>query len=550
MAAHPRWSRVTAWTAAVVAGLLVGPLSPSPATAAADDVVLIGHGYGHGRGLGQYGSYGYAVDHGWTSAMILDHFYGGTKAGTVGNPNITVRLSSIESSSNVDTWITSDEAFKVGTRDVGAGSAARVVWTASGWAMYTKFEGCTTVPKTYGPYSLGSAPTLPITLSASPVTLTDLPTVCDSGRGYRGTLTYVRDGSTNKLVNRVPLQSYLKGVVPRESPASWGDARSGWGIEALKAQAVAARSYAWASNRYSYAKLCDTESCQVYGGAADEGVASEDSRTNSAVDATSGLVRVNKTTGAVVSTEFSSGTGGYTAGGAFPAVVDDGDRKSPNASWTVRLSGSSIAGAYGVGTFRQLKMIRQNTLGAGGGRVLQVDVIGSTKTVHVTGDAFRLRFGLKSDWFFPVIQPTQQVSSVKYRKLAFSDVVYRQVSGPSYSPWTQHAGVTAADYIASGRPAITPLASSYVKYAWSNTVYAVTTWEDERLPQVDMLTYDQWKRAGFPSVRKAVTVYGTMYYKIGSNPALYAEGPDEIRHHMTYSEWVAAGKPAPVVRPA
>jgi SpoIID/LytB domain protein len=550
MPALQRWSRLAAWTAAVLVGALVGPLAPSPASAAADDVVLIGHGYGHGRGMGQYGSYGYAVDQGWTSAMILDHFYGGTKAGSVGNPNIGVRLSSIESASTVDTWITSDKPFKVGGVDVGAGSGARVVWTTTGWKMYTKFEGCTDLPKNYGPYSLGSATTLPITLGAAPVALTDLLTVCDSGRGYRGNLSYVRDGSTNKLVNTLPLQTYLRGVVPRESPASWGDVRGGWGLEALKAQSVAARSYAWASNRYPYAKLCDTEACQVYGGAADEGVALEDSRTNRAVDATSGLVRLNKSTGAVVSTEFSSGTGGYTAGGTFPAVVDDGDRKSPNASWTVRLSGSAIASAYAVGTFRQLKMIRQNGLGIGGGRVLQVDVIGTTKTVSVTGDAFRLKFGLKSDWFFPVIQPIQQVKSVAYKKLAYSDVVYRQVAGPSYSPWTQHASVTAAEYTASGSPAPTAQASSYVKYSWSSTVYAVTAWTGERLPQVDMLSYDQWKRAGFPAVHNTAKVYGTMYYRFGSDPAIYAEGPDEVRHHLTYAEWVAAGQPAPVVRPA
>jgi SpoIID/LytB domain protein len=550
MPALQRWSRLATCTAAVLVGALVGPFASSPASAAADDVVLIGHGYGHGRGMGQYGSYGYAVDKGWTSAMILDHFYGGTKAGSVGNPSISVRLSSLESSSTVDTWITSDKPFKVGTVGVGAGSGARVVWTTTGWQLYTKFEGCTSLPKTYGPYSLGSATTLPITLSAAPVALTDLLTVCDSGRGYRGTLSYVRDGSTNKLVNTLPLQSYLKGVVPRESPASWGDVRGGWGIEALKAQSVAARSYAWSSNRYPYAKLCDTEACQVYGGAAGDGAALEDARTNRAVDGTSGLVRLSNANSAVVSTEFSSGTGGYTAGGTFPAVVDDGDRKSPNASWTVRLSGSAIASAYAVGTFKQLKIIRQNGLGVAGGRVQQVDVVGATKTVSVTGDAFRQKFGLKSDWFFPVIQPTQQVKSVAYKKLAFSDVVYRQVAGPSYSPWTQHASVTAADYAASGSPGTTVQASSYVKYSWSSTVYAVTAWAGERLPQVDMLSYDQWKRAGFPAVHNAATVYGTMYYRFGSDPAIYAEGPDEVRHHLTYAEWVAAGQPAPVVRPA
>lgn len=68
---------------------------PPVANAAANDVVVVGHGWGHGRGMGQYGAYGYAVDQGWSSAQILSHYYGGTKAGSIGNPDITVRLSSL-----------------------------------------------------------------------------------------------------------------------------------------------------------------------------------------------------------------------------------------------------------------------------------------------------------------------------------------------------------------------------------------------------------------------------------------------------------------------
>jgi len=47
---------------AVVLGVVV---LPQGASAATNDVVVVGHGWGHGRGMGQYGAYGYAVDHGW-----------------------------------------------------------------------------------------------------------------------------------------------------------------------------------------------------------------------------------------------------------------------------------------------------------------------------------------------------------------------------------------------------------------------------------------------------------------------------------------------------
>ena len=50
---------------------------PGPGSGAGS-ITLDGHGWGHGRGMGQFGAYGYAVDHGWSGPMILDHFYGGT----------------------------------------------------------------------------------------------------------------------------------------------------------------------------------------------------------------------------------------------------------------------------------------------------------------------------------------------------------------------------------------------------------------------------------------------------------------------------------------
>ena len=62
---------------------LISVHSVTPASAALQGNVEIGgHGYGHGRGLSQYGALGYAVDYGSTWQQILDHYYGGTVAGT------------------------------------------------------------------------------------------------------------------------------------------------------------------------------------------------------------------------------------------------------------------------------------------------------------------------------------------------------------------------------------------------------------------------------------------------------------------------------------
>src|SRR5205814_4118171 len=125
------------------------------------------------------------------------------------------------------------------------------------------------------------------------------------------------DAVTPRAVNKVSLEGSVKGVVPRESPSGWGTSGGGAGMHALRAQAVAARSYASAERRSEWAQTCDTQSCQVYGGRATQDGAGftnlEADTSNQAVDDTKGEVRVFLSDGSVARTEFSSSTGGYTA---------------------------------------------------------------------------------------------------------------------------------------------------------------------------------------------------------------------------------------------
>jgi SpoIID/LytB domain protein len=190
----------------------------------------------------------------------------------------------------------------------------------------------------------------------------------------------------------VGVGDYLKGVVPSEMPSSWAP-------EALKVQAVAARSYAMAGdNRFpGFADTCDTVQCQVY-----KGIDAEKPSTNAAVDQTAGVVRMAN--GAIARTEFSASTGGYTAGGTFPAVVDDGDSVSDNPyhDWDVTIPATTIESAYPtIGDFQAIQVTKRNGLGAEGGRVTQAKIIGSAATVTTTGDDVRSKLGLRSDWFAP-----------------------------------------------------------------------------------------------------------------------------------------------------
>jgi stage II sporulation protein D len=126
-----------------------------------------------------------------------------------------------------------------------------------------------------------------------------------SGCRYRGELTLLVDKQGRpRLVNRVGLESYLMGVLPSEVPLAWP-------LEALKAQAIAARTYALYRAAHPDKDaldwdLDDTTSSQVYGGAA-----KEDARSDRAVAETRGQVLLWK--GALAQTFFHSNCGGRTA---------------------------------------------------------------------------------------------------------------------------------------------------------------------------------------------------------------------------------------------
>ncbi|MGI8721166.1 MAG: SpoIID/LytB domain-containing protein, partial [Geodermatophilaceae bacterium] len=350
--------------ALTVFGGLVIDASPEPAEAAIP-LTLNGHGYGHGRGMGQWGAYGYATTNAWPHTTILSHFYGGTGLGAEPNSTISVRLYGQDGR---DLIVTSGRPFTVGGILVAAGSAARLSIRSDGkFLLNTR-------------YSCSGADVWSTVISSSRV----LSTVPNSGndlnamlglclptesRQYRGEMALVNDGGAARTVNTVFMDEYLRGVVPSEVPASWADAAGGLGASAVRAQAVAARSYAYAENRSSYAKTCDTTSCQVYSGAGRNGVSLEDPRTTAAVTATYNEVLRSSATGAIARTEFSSSTGGYTAGGTFPVIRDDGDLSSPYHNWVASFSATEAGSALGVGTLLSFEVTSRNGFGAEGGRV-------------------------------------------------------------------------------------------------------------------------------------------------------------------------------------
>jgi peptidoglycan hydrolase-like protein with peptidoglycan-binding domain len=175
---------------------------------------------------------------------------------------------------------------------------------------------------------------------------------------YRGRIDVVDTTDGNRVVNDLDVENYLRGVIPKEVPATWGDQGGGKGMHALRAQAVAARSFGMSQHRYAYAGTCDTSSCQVYGGAATRITAVTDNylrvehvNTDEAIVDTAGVVRVWPG-GDIVSTEFSASNGPRTAGGAFPPVNDPFDDQpgNPYHRWTRIIDADAIRSTYGLAT--------------------------------------------------------------------------------------------------------------------------------------------------------------------------------------------------------
>ena len=359
----------------------------------ASTIAVDGHGYGHGRGMSQYGSEG-AARAGLTSAQIMDFYYPGTTAGQLGG--------------QVKVWISADRDNAV-TVVARPGLKVRDLVTkqktvlpdngATKWRL-TAGAGIRTVVSFFKQRWVkwrtvkGDAE---LSAGGQPITLI-LPT----GKvAYRGALASraPKPGKAKRVtVNRLPLDSYLKGVVPRETFTSWSPA-------ALESQAIAARTYAAferagspgpASTVY---QICDTTSCQVYGG-----FTAEYASTNTAIEATAGQVRLDAA-GQPAFTQFSSSNGGFSAAGSQPYLVAqpdpyDGWSGNTNTSWTLPLTAGNVEKNYpAIGTLTSIAVDTRDGNGEWGGRALAMTLTGTAGSVTTTGEDFRFRVGLKSSWF-------------------------------------------------------------------------------------------------------------------------------------------------------
>jgi stage II sporulation protein D len=351
------------------------------AQAQAADLVVQGHGWGHGVGLSQYGAYGYALREARDHRFILGHYYAGSAYGTAPGARMRVRLKRAK-------------APRVAGATRARAANGRRIRLAQTRIYSFRARSAGKIDVTYKGRRRARL-LAPVTVSGgASTTLRGAADNAVRNGVYRGRMVLVRDGGAVLAINSVALEPYLYGVVPSEMPASWP-------AEALKAQAVVARSYALRSRRPGavYDVFSDTRS-QVY-----RGVLAETAATSAAVQATkAGVVTVG---GQIAETFFFSTSGGRTAtneeafGGApisyLRSVDDPYDDLSPYHDWTARLSAADARRRLKRVTAGRLKALAVATR-TPSGRAATVTVKGSGGDRTVSAVTIRDLLSLRSTW--------------------------------------------------------------------------------------------------------------------------------------------------------
>ena len=345
------------WIAAAAAALAI------PAVASAGTVFLLdGRGWGHGVGMSQWGAEGYAR-HGFDYKQILAHYYPETHLGIARPREVRVLL------------VQSKPSVRIGS------TAPFMVVDARGRTLHLPARAVV-IDKRFMLRHLELAQPLRFVAGAQPLEV-DLA-------AYRGDVVVKAKPDGLMAVNVLPLDRYLRGVVPWEAP-------KGWHEETYEAQAVAARSYTLATLKpgHDFDLYPDARS-QMYGG-----VAAERTETNLAIGATAGQVLVWRDR--IVPGYYFSSSGGRTSSvhDAWPrahqvpylvSVRDPYDYISPHHVWPTQvLSAAKVASTLGVSGVRDVQVLYNSS-----GRARAVRVLTAHGWRQFPGETVLTKFHLGS----------------------------------------------------------------------------------------------------------------------------------------------------------
>ncbi|HEV7203867.1 MAG TPA: SpoIID/LytB domain-containing protein [Jatrophihabitans sp.] len=395
---------------AAVPAFVAAPARAEIVTLAPADVAVRvqSRGNGHGHGMSQYGARGAALA-GRTYRQIVAFYYPGTRLATVADRVLRVKLSGF----GPTTTVSADPYLVVtGVRGLLPYRGLRLYRLVAAGAV-----GLTLQRLAAGPGSTWTTVRTHLADGAEFHRADGFPTrLCapdGSSTLYYGTLRAVRrSGGGVFTVNRVGLDRYTAGVVPREMPAAWS-------AQAVYAQAVAARTYALYemlhSGRAAY-DICATSMCQVYGGHAHYDRTHRLAWTDFPEAARATAHQVLTYRGAPILAQFSASNGGWTVAGGLRylmARVDPYDNAASGDPYLLRtttVSRASIARYFGLKTLTRIAVAHRDGHGAWGGHVVVDasrragyvvgrDAAGVTRVVPVSVSRFEDVFGLGTTWF-------------------------------------------------------------------------------------------------------------------------------------------------------
>ena len=382
-----------------------------------------GTGWGHGVGMSQNGAMQRARD-GHNRTQILQHYFSGVTIAQSTPANARMRVNLDQGRANRTNW-------RIGPRDGTSGSNITINgqnfsganapynFTVSGNSIHMANRNGTRVA-TFGSSvrMTGTGDLLTVTDQSGP----PLPSAPHRFVRYRGVLELTIVSGRLRLVNELPMQEYLYGVVPREIPSGANNIQA-----AIEAQAIAARSYAH-GNTNNAQGVSSTVSFQVYGGhsrfANEANWRSGSSVTNlehvnstRAVNNTDRLVILSG--GNVVRAYYSACNSDHTANSEdawssrvnhLRGVPDTRCGASGHAghSWTVTMNGLQLANTLrqrgatvpaGAGTSVFVTGLTTNRVTGGWVRTLTVNWSDGSRTTIGNADNVRVRLGLRSGNF-------------------------------------------------------------------------------------------------------------------------------------------------------
>jgi stage II sporulation protein D len=379
--------------------------TPNPVTLPAT-ITFYGRGYGHGVGLSQYGAKGRALA-GQSAETILAHYYRGTSIGTMSNSTVRVMVlqSFAATSSNPVQVYGRGATWSIDGVSATFPADARLRFTPTISGSTTTWKVLVTAVDGSTLYSGASSSSIRVRSGAgTTLQLWSTPSAYDRFRGVLRLIGGTSGTSLVNVINELPMESYLRGVVPAEISASWP-------TESIKAQAIAARSYAeyrLHPTTGTYDVYNDTRS-QVY-----LGYLAEKTATNGGISATGGKV-LRTSTGAKVTALFHSSDGGWTennenvftsstgvkTAGVYSYLRGSSDRRpdgtsyddgSPYATWHTKTYTLAQLQAWfaadsrsNVGTLVALDLRNRGV----SGRLISVTLIGANGTTkQVSGAVF------------------------------------------------------------------------------------------------------------------------------------------------------------------